>query len=120
MSSGIAGAGRGEKMVMAVMAMAGHPPYLSWASNTVVPGETLMLSGSGLSAGCAVHLSQGRSDPVVLAAAAASATSLMATVPASFPPGAFTARAVCGGGASNALVVGAPRVWWWLGDCGNV
>ncbi len=104
--------------------------FLSWVSAVVRPNQTLIASGSGFMPPCKVELNSssigighaGSSAPpmsVHVSPVTLSSSSVMATVPPSFPAGRASVRLKCGSDWSNAVVINEPRVWWMQGSCGN-
>ena len=92
-----------------------NAPVLSWASDTVLPNETMLVAGSGFH-DCTSLTFQPRSNgthtPIVVPLSSASESALMAILPATASLAVFDVSVRCGSANSNALRVNAPRILW--------
>ena len=90
-------------------------PVLSWASDTVLPNETVIVAGSGFHNCTSLTFqphSNGTHAPIVVPLSSASDSALMAVLPATASLAVFDVSVRCGSTDSNALRVNAPRILW--------
>ena len=105
---------------------AGSNPRIFSLSDPVRPDETVLFTGDGLGADAVMEISRadGGGSPgarkwTTVKPLKAGPQSLMAAVPADWPPGVYACRVRSGGGTSNELIANAPDPWWWNGDGGE-
>lgn len=97
-------------------------PIVTWVSEPVQPGQTLLVAGGGFDDSCVASFATTSSVPSSHADAAvlpghATASSLKFTVPLVLAPDVFNVTISCVDG-STSLLVNAARPWWVQGDAG--
>jgi hypothetical protein len=95
---------------------------ITWASEPVQPGETLLLSGGGFDASCNATFTTTSGAPTTLTAPAvdghATPSSLKFIVPLALPADVFALSLACSDGASAPALLNAASPWWVQGDAG--
>ena len=101
-------------------------PVITWASQPIQPGETLLLAGAHFTPPCTATFATTSPGlpPLSLAAPAlpnhTSPGSLKFTVPAALPPDVLELRLACASGAAAArTLLNAAQPWWVQGDGGD-
>lgn len=119
--------------IAAAMLRAQAAPTVFWASDPVLPDETIVILGGGFAAGSTVRMGRAVDAPATTPADAASIEvgdwtvveplqrsdhSLKCVVPVRWEPGIFACH-VISGEASGPVMVNAPDPWWMQGDRGE-
>ena len=101
-------------------------PAITWLSQPVQPGETLLLSGANLDSSCIANFSTtstGVARTWALGSVVpghATASSLKIPVPAALPADVYTLVLACDSGEAPPVLVNAASPWWAQGDGGDV
>ena len=104
---------------------AGETPHIFWASDSVLPGETVVLQGADFGTNTVVEFRPGTAAPNGAWTRAEilqrSADNLKAVLPADWPMGVFACRTVDLGNPVPSAVwwLNAPEGWWVQGDAGE-
>jgi hypothetical protein len=121
-------------LLQAINAVGAEEPHVFWASDPVVPNETVLLQGSGLGKASVeisrlADASKGGSAAVASKPAAESwmsvnvlqpcDESLKFVIPSDWKPGVFAVRVRAGDKSATPLLLNAPDVWWIQGDEGK-
>lgn len=110
--------------LLAVTVAGRAAPTITWFSDPVRPGETVLLRGGDFGAAPALEfarLDDGKRSPLLqrLPVLQCADDALKFTIPADTAPGVFECRVVADGATSATVLLNAPQVWWLQGDAGH-
>lgn len=115
-------------------AQSAEVPHIFWASDPVLPNDTVLTTGNGMTGVTAARVSRlpdaaltGMQHPFVPKASSWMAVkplqvtrrSVKFVVPAAWKAGVFACQLTSGAGVSKTVLINAPDPWWLQGDGGN-